>query len=41
MSTHYVKWGREKIGGIEGKKEEEKKDLYFNRNTFRKSWLEV
>ena len=40
MSTHYVKWGREKIGGIEGKKEE-KKDLYFNRNTFRKSWLEV
>ena len=33
--------GREKIGGIEEKKKEEKKDLDFNRNTFRKSWLEV
>ena len=40
MSTHYVKWGREKIGGIEEKKKK-KKNLDFNRNTLRKSWSEV
>ena len=29
MSTHYVKWGREKIGGIEGKKRRRKKRFIF------------